>query len=322
MHFNKTNAILKSETIFLEMLFFILTLSYTLTWADSEKCPDEYARLSEDHTYCLDIDPKCNIRDKDVTQDEIDHILKLHNKYRSRVALGQETKAGGLPTASDMLEMVWDEELAGIAQKWANNCLTKHDCNECREVANFPVGQNIRTSKQACYTSQCVKPSDRKHDWGKTVKSFYDEVNDYDKSWLSLFEDREEVDIGHFTQVVWAKTWRIGCGFAAFVKGKTYTKFYVCNYGPAGNIEDAPVYEQGKPGSACPINSCVRGETCTGGKDYPGLCKMLDPDTAPIYERYLKDSLFFCDSSTETEDCAAAVDGTSNWIFTRNLQGM
>ncbi|GFY68119.1 hypothetical protein TNIN_396901 [Trichonephila inaurata madagascariensis] len=94
--------------------------------------------------------------------------------------------------------------------------------------------------------------------------------------------------------IIWAKTWRVGCGFTAFFDGATYTN---------GNVDDAPVYEPGEPGSACPINSCAGGKTCTGGNDYPGLCKMLNPNTAPVYRRNLTDLLFFCDFSPETKDC-------------------
>ncbi|GFX04257.1 hypothetical protein TNCV_3974061 [Trichonephila clavipes] len=119
------------------MLFFILTLSCTLNWAESTKCPEDYKRLSTNHTYCLPPNTTCHIEDQVVTKDEIDHILKLHNTYRSQVAMGQETRAGGLPKASDMLQMVWDDELAKVAQKWADHCVYKHDCNECRAVAQL-----------------------------------------------------------------------------------------------------------------------------------------------------------------------------------------
>ncbi|GFY50784.1 hypothetical protein TNIN_453081 [Trichonephila inaurata madagascariensis] len=88
-----------------------------------------------------------------------------------------------------------------------------------------------------------------------------------------------------------------------------------------GNIIGSPIYEQGNPGSACPINSCVGGSTCTGGNDYPGLCQMLNPDTAPIYPRNLNNLLFFCDSTAGTEDCAATANGTNNWKYASSLQG-
>ncbi|GFX04268.1 hypothetical protein TNCV_3974171 [Trichonephila clavipes] len=194
-----------SKQIFFEMLFFILTLSCTLTWADSETCPDEYARLSDHHSFCLDPNPTCNIKYSGVSQDEIDHILKLHNKYRSQVAMGQETRAGGLPTASDMLQMVWDNELAAVAQKWADNCVYEHDCNECRAVANFPVGQNIAYQDLICYKRQClrtIKPSDLDPDWASVMKDFYDEVNDFDKKLVPKFQPKGGKEINHFTQSV------------------------------------------------------------------------------------------------------------------------
>ncbi|GFX04244.1 hypothetical protein TNCV_3973931 [Trichonephila clavipes] len=95
------------------------------------------------------------------------------------------------------------------------------------------------------------------------------------------------------------------------------------NYNPlsSGNVDDAPVYEPGEPGSACPINSCVGGETCTGGNDYPGLCKMLNPNTAPVYRRNLTDVLFFCNFSPETKDCNHTVKG-KKWEYASNLQGL
>ncbi|GFX04226.1 hypothetical protein TNCV_3973751 [Trichonephila clavipes] len=124
---------------FFKILFFILTLSCTLTWAESDTCPDEYKRLAEYHTICLPPNPYCHLEDYDIADDEIDHILKLHNTYRSQVAMGQEKRAGGLPPASDMLQMVWDQELADIAQKWADNCDTKHDLGEHRVVGSFAI---------------------------------------------------------------------------------------------------------------------------------------------------------------------------------------
>ena len=39
----------------------------------------------------------------DYTKNE---ILRLHNKYRATVAMGRESRGGGLPAASDMREMV------------------------------------------------------------------------------------------------------------------------------------------------------------------------------------------------------------------------
>ncbi|GFR04803.1 hypothetical protein TNCT_579591 [Trichonephila clavata] len=52
--------------IFLEMLFFILTLACAWTWADSESCPEEFQRLSEEHTFCLPPNPSCTIEESGI----------------------------------------------------------------------------------------------------------------------------------------------------------------------------------------------------------------------------------------------------------------
>ena len=59
-------------------------------------------------------------------------ILSLHNNLRRRVARGEEPQLAGL-TASDMLSLSWDTELARGAQLWADQCVFRHDNNDvCR----------------------------------------------------------------------------------------------------------------------------------------------------------------------------------------------
>merc|ERR1712241_1092707 len=56
------------------------------------------------------------------SQSAKDEILRLHNKYRATVAKGQESRGGGLPAASNMRLMEWDDDLEAHAQDWANTC--------------------------------------------------------------------------------------------------------------------------------------------------------------------------------------------------------
>ena len=78
--------------------------------------------------------------------------------------------------------------------------------------------------------------------------------------------------VGHFTQLVWAQTWRIGCGKITY-KSKNHLmnnevtgqQLYICNYGMAGNFIRSEMYQQGEPCSECPA-----GTSCSG--EYPGLC--------------------------------------------------
>lgn len=45
------------------------------------------------------------------------------SRYRRNIALGGLTLDGAsLPTASNMMKVEWDEELARIAERWASQC--------------------------------------------------------------------------------------------------------------------------------------------------------------------------------------------------------
>ena len=50
--------------------------------------------------------------------------MREHNRLRQLVATGQYP---GQPAAENMRELTWDNELAALAQKWANNCQFRHD---------------------------------------------------------------------------------------------------------------------------------------------------------------------------------------------------
>ncbi|CAL1261143.1 unnamed protein product, partial [Larinioides sclopetarius] len=68
-----------------------------------------------------------------------------------------------------MMEMVWDDELAMIAQKHAETCKFEHDCGDCRRVDRFKVGQNL-------YLSASSNFPPNNNVWKNMTKAFYDEV--------------------------------------------------------------------------------------------------------------------------------------------------
>ena len=64
--------------------------------------------------------------------------------------------------------------------------------------------------------------------------------------------------------MVWGQTNKIGCGYSSYRQGHLIKKLIVCNYGKAGNLLNAPIYEVGRPCSKCPGTTCSR--------KFPGLC--------------------------------------------------
>ncbi|XP_023313911.1 ancylostoma secreted protein-like [Trichogramma pretiosum] len=196
------------------------------------------------NTECLfkDFTPSANcgqVLTVGLSTEEKKAIVDLHNELRMKVARGQELRGapGPQPPATDMQTLEWDEELAQTAQKWASQCIFQHD--QCRHLPRFQVGQNLawrgNTSKQGFsqITAEIL------------VKDWYDEVQYYNRNSVHRFNSLYGAggeQTGHYTQLVWAKTNRIGCGAIRNYQGGYYKFTLACNYGPSGNFMNQPVY--------------------------------------------------------------------------------
>ena len=65
------------------------------------------------------------------------------------------------------------------------------------------------------------------------VDHWYDEINLYDPSWYGGDPPRDSFKVsGHFTQVIWKETQRLGVGLA--LNGNSF--YVVANYDPHGNF--------------------------------------------------------------------------------------
>ncbi|XP_033607394.1 venom allergen 3-like [Cryptotermes secundus] len=196
--------------------------------------------------------PKCEgYKKQPLTQKEKDLIVRKHNELRSKVANGQEHKGnpGPQPPASNMAELVWDDELAEIAQRWADQCEVGHD--KCRTVERFSVGQNFASITTT--SPEFLNLLERQ------IQSWYDEVEDVMPDTITAFPGSSQGVTGHYTQLVWAKTKYVGCGRSFHVTDRGRTTVLLCNYGPHGNMWGSSVYETGTSCSACKSSPCRDG---------------------------------------------------------------
>uniref|UniRef100_A0A1I8NCD4 SCP domain-containing protein n=1 Tax=Musca domestica TaxID=7370 RepID=A0A1I8NCD4_MUSDO len=189
-----------------------------------------------------------------ITEEEKEIILREHNRLRQTVATGRYP---GQPAAENMREIVWDDELADRAQKWAENCQFRHD--PFRTINRFTMGQNLAI----IWSTAPLDPDDG--DFPSRIQNWFNEVQKYS------FGDAWSPKTGHYSQLVWGETSLVGCGFAEYKDKSKYNKLYVCNYGPGGNVVGYNPYEAGKP--SCSLYGMKPS------KRYNGLCAAPDPST-------------------------------------------
>ena len=141
----------------------------------------------------------------------------------------------------------------------ADQCKFSHDCADCRKVQRFSVGQNLY---QSFTTRQGGKNS-----WRVAIDSWFDEIDQFPASSVSFYQFASAT--GHYSQMVWGETTRVGCGVTAYRSGRFTARLYVCNYGKAGNILRRQVYKTGPACSSCVAPPHLRG-LCRGPR-YPSM---------------------------------------------------
>ncbi|XP_052345503.1 cysteine-rich venom protein ophanin-like [Oncorhynchus keta] len=183
-----------------------------------------------------DVYSACNVvkmcPDSTVVQAE---ILNQHNAFRRAVT----------PTARDMLKMKWSEEAAASAQAWVDTCSMTHGPPSSRMLGDYEMGENLFMSSTS-------------RNWTQTVTAWHSEVRDYSYPNGSI----NGKPIGHYTQVVWNSSYKVGCG-VTLCPGPVY--FYGCQYYRAGNYKVAP-YKEGATCADCP-DSC-ENKLCTNPCPY------------------------------------------------------
>jgi len=147
-------------------------------------------------------------------------MVNAHNKWRSQVGVSN---------------LVWSDRVARVAQSWANQlknegCAMRHSSRRQRQG----YGENL-------YWASAVRWSNGRRDVQnvsstKVVDSWGSEIADYHYSSNSC---NSGAVCGHYTQVVWNRTTKVGCGMAIC---NDKAQIWVCNYDPAGNYVGVKPY--------------------------------------------------------------------------------
>ncbi|RWR77918.1 pathogenesis-related protein PRB1-3-like protein [Cinnamomum micranthum f. kanehirae] len=133
-------------------------------------------------------------------------FLRAHNAARARVRVGP---------------MTWDNNVAAYARNYANQRR-----GDCRLVhSGGPYGENIFWGSGREFTA-----ADAVNSW-ESEKQFYNRNSNTCAAGKVC---------GHYTQVVWRNSVRLGC---ARVKCNNGAIFITCNYSPPGNVQGQRPFE-------------------------------------------------------------------------------
>ncbi|XP_059313863.1 basic form of pathogenesis-related protein 1-like [Lycium ferocissimum] len=147
-------------------------------------------------------------------QDSPQDYLNAHNAARRRVGVGP---------------MKWDNRVAAFAQNYANKRI-----GDCRmQHSGGPYGENLAAAFPQLHAAGAVK-------------MWVDE-----KQWYNYNSNTCQAGkvCGHYTQVVWRNSVRLGC---ARVRCNNGWYFITCNYDPPGNwrgqrpygdLEEQPAFD-------------------------------------------------------------------------------
>lgn len=253
------------ESLGLRLLYRLAVFATFLVIVIPQYCPYKDPRHSICRYRPRGCPGKVLIRSGGVTRAQQVHIVDRHNQLRAWVAGGYQA---GLPAAADMRALSWDDELATIAQRWADQCTDGHDKE--RSVRRFHVGQNVALTWTYEYEDDLLDEPD----WDSQIYAWYNEVTEFHFKASSISPFQFSKKLGHFTQLVWSNTNKIGCGYAYYRQSvRGLTKIYVCNYGPGGNIIGGSMYKKS------PQPTCKPG-LVQSPSTYFGLC-----DKDPYYIR-------------------------------------
>lgn len=127
-------------------------------------------------------------------------FLNIHNSYRAQHCTAP---------------LSWSSRLAARAKAWANQL-----ASECR----FALRHSIKGGGENAWAGE-----GRRFSVNEMVGSWYAEHRNY--NYASGRSNGRGI-IGHFTQMMWSGSKRLGCGIAR-CGNKSYA---VCQYGPPGNF--------------------------------------------------------------------------------------
>jgi hypothetical protein len=118
--------------------------------------------------------------------------------------------------------LIWDNDLGTAAAAYAQQMAFTGRFEHSDRKARRGIGENLWMGTHGAYTIERMVGA-----WASEKRMFVPGIfpaNSRSGNWI---------DIGHYTQMIWPTTTRVGCALASTPR----TDYLDCRYSPAGNID-------------------------------------------------------------------------------------
>lgn len=182
---------------------------------------------------CAESTDACSVYDQDL---ESEQYTACHSWLNAHNAVRQALNNDELPNSpvpdTPVPDLQWDEKLAQVAESYAKTCPSSHNGDRTSDYQALGgtdysyVGENLA--------------------WGflsieAAVQAWADEEESYQYD-VTGSDSSDGGVVGHYTQIIWRNTTHLGCYFYEDNSCSSYSRNYVCNYGPGGNYSGQLAY--------------------------------------------------------------------------------
>lgn len=140
-------------------------------------------------------------------------VLDQHNMYRC---------------LHDVPNLVWDDKVAANAQAWADKGLFDHSQENQRVIDGSQCGESMYWGEPVAVGSDAVGV------WYSEIES----TSPYGLA-TSILDTKDAAthrQIGHYTQVIWKSTTKLGCGKGRASLQSKSGDLWICQYCSSGNV--------------------------------------------------------------------------------------
>jgi pathogenesis-related protein 1 len=128
----------------------------------------------------------------------------------------------------------WSPQIAEFSQQWSDTLAGQ--CGTIEHRVQDSYGENI-AMRGSTRVAEPFSPQDAVDGWVAEVACWeFGTISGTESCDAECVGDLNSNGCGHYTQVVWRNTRRLGCGYSTCENGNFTYEIWVCNYDPPGNF--------------------------------------------------------------------------------------